>query len=84
MYSLSFQSRRSFLTIMSRLLRTFIPGNRYVTCDICGFDWRFNDMQRGINRQQKGLIVCPRCFDDVHPLDTPVKPPREKGPEPVR
>jgi hypothetical protein len=53
--------------------RTYIPGERKVTCDICGFEYRFSEMRRGVSGKQKGLIVGPACFDPVHPRDIPIK-----------
>jgi hypothetical protein len=58
--------------------KTYIPGDRLVECDICGFTYRFSQMRRGVSEEQKGYIVGPKCFDPVHPNETPVKirPPR--------
>lgn len=47
----------------------YIPGNRLVKCDVCGFDYRFSDMRRGVSGSQKGFIVCPPDFDPIHPRD---------------
>jgi hypothetical protein len=52
--------------------RTYVPGDRLVECDVCGFAYRRSDMRKGVG-QQKGLTVCPNDFDGVHPLDLPVK-----------
>lgn len=48
---------------------TYIPGDRLVECDVCGFIWRRSDMRKGVSQSQKGFFVCPDDFDDVHPLD---------------
>jgi len=50
--------------------KRYIPGDRLVECDICGFDYRFTQMRKGKAKGQKGFKVCPDCFDDPHPLDT--------------
>lgn len=52
---------------------TYIPGDRLIDCQICGFTYRRSQMRRGIFGNQKGLIVCPKDFDDVHPNEAPVK-----------
>lgn len=51
----------------------YIPGDRLITCDVCGFDYRFSDMRKGISFEQKGLIVCPTDFDPVHPREKKVR-----------
>lgn len=40
------------------------PGDRLVECDICGFTYRFSQM-----RKQNGFVVCPKDYDQPHPLD---------------
>lgn len=57
----------------------YIPGDRLVECDSCGFDYRFSEMKRGIMGSQKGLDICPVCFDYIHPNEdipelTPKRP----------
>lgn len=47
----------------------YIKGDRPVTCDICGYDYRFSQMRKGITGSQKGLNVCPPDFDPIHPND---------------
>ena len=48
-------------------LRTWIPGDRLVECDVCGFDDRFSRVRKGVSGTQKGFNVCPDCFSDKHP-----------------
>ena len=60
----------------------YIPGDRKVECEVCGFVYRFSQMRKGKIGNQVGLDVCPDCFDSDHPLDNvpPIKaelPPRE-------
>ena len=62
----------------------FIPGDRLVECEICGFTYRYSQMRRGVSRDQKGVIVCPDDFDLPHPNDEKPKIRTVKGPEPVR
>lgn len=50
----------------------YIPGDRLVECDVCGFDYRFSEMRRGVAKGQQGLEVCPVCFDRPHPRDEKV------------
>lgn len=52
--------------------RVFIPGDRLVSCDVCGFTYRRSEMRRGVTGTQKGLIVCPPDFDAVHPNEARV------------
>ena len=59
----------------------YIPGDRPVDCDVCGFTWNFSDMRKGLFKKQKGLAVCPDCFDEVHPL---FNPPRMRPKEKLR
>lgn len=47
--------------------RKYIPGDRLVDCDVCGFTYRRSQMRRGVTGKQKGLIVCPDDFDSIHP-----------------
>jgi hypothetical protein len=51
----------------------YIPGDRKTACDVCGFTYRRSEMRRGITGKQKGLIVCPEDFDDIHPNERRVK-----------
>jgi hypothetical protein len=53
--------------------RKYIPGDRPVECDICGFVYRFSQMRKGVMGNQKGFNVCPPCFDDIHPREIKVK-----------
>jgi len=62
----------------------YIPGDRKVECEVCGFVYRFSEMRRGISDRQKGLEVCPDCFDLPHPLDTVPNIKAEKLPREVR
>ena len=34
-------------------LTSYKRGNRWFVCDVCGFDYRFLDMRKGISEQQK-------------------------------
>jgi len=52
--------------------RVYIPGDRLVECDICGFGYRRSEMRKGIFGTQKGRNVCPRDFDEKHPNDDKV------------
>lgn len=51
----------------------YIPGDRLMTCDICGFDYRYSDMRKGVALGQKGRTVCPVDFDEPHERDTTPK-----------
>ncbi len=57
----------------------YIPGDRRVECDICGFVYRYSQMRRGVQLYQAGLIVCPRDFDPIHPRDKLITPPIEEA-----
>ncbi len=62
----------------------YTPGDRPVECDDCGYTWNFSDMRKGVAGKQKGLNICPDCFDSVHPLDNipkmrPAQPLRKVG-----
>ena len=59
-------------------LRGYKPYGRKVTCDVCGQKWRQGDMRKGVFGKQKGLDVCPRDFDQVHPNERNV-PSRREG-----
>lgn len=48
----------------------YIPGDRLVECDICGFTYRWSDIRKGIAEGQKGFSVCPTDFDPIHPRET--------------
>lgn len=43
----------------------FVPGNRWVECDRCGFDYRKNQ----IKLEWNGLAVCLKCWETRHPQD---------------
>jgi len=49
----------------------YIPGNRIVDCDSCGFTYRFLQMRRGVSKGQKGLVICPVCYSPIHPDEIP-------------
>lgn len=53
--------------------RVFIPGDRLVDCDICGFTRRRSEMRKGTTGSQKGFAVCPDCLDQKHPNDERIK-----------
>lgn len=58
--------------------RTFIPGDRLVECDRCGFGYRRSQMRKETGNLGRGLKVCPHCFDGPHPNDERV-PHRREG-----
>jgi hypothetical protein len=58
--------------------RGYIPGDRLVDCERCGFTYRFSQMRRETERTSRGLIVCPDCYDGPHPLEARV-PNRPEG-----
>lgn len=43
----------------------FRPGDRWLECDRCGFDYRLHEMKREWN----GLVVCRSCHEARHPQD---------------
>lgn len=43
----------------------FRPGDRWLECDRCGFDYRLHEMKREWN----GLVVCTSCHEPRHPQD---------------
>ncbi len=57
----------------------YIPGNRLVICDICGFEYRFSQMRKGVSGKQKGLNVGPVCFDPKHLNEDFVLKPKVEG-----
>lgn len=62
----------------------YIPGNRYIECDVCGFTYRFSAMKKGIAEGQRGWNVCPADYDPVHPRErrvklTPKQPTKDVG-----
>jgi len=62
---------------MARMTNRYIPGDRWVECDVCGFAYRFSEMRKGVAGKQKGLSVCPTDYDTVHPNEgwkLPFKP----------
>jgi len=63
---------------MVMMNRRYIPGDRWVRCDECGFGYRFSKMKKGVSLKQKGLYVCPKCFDERHSnTDWKLKPKQE-------
>ncbi len=54
---------------MVSMNQKIILGDRWVECDDCGFGYRFSQMRKGVQGGQKGLDICPSCFDPVHPED---------------
>lgn len=54
------------------MLRGYQPHGRKVVCDVCGWYWRQYDMRKGVAGKQKGLDVCPKCFDEEHPNERPI------------
>ena len=57
----------------------WIAGDRKYLCDICGFEYRFSQMRKGISGNQKGFDVCPDCFDERHPDEDHTFKPRKEG-----
>lgn len=57
----------------------YIPGDRLVECQICGFEWRFSQMRIGASGKQKGLIVGPDCFDLIHANENFILKPKQEG-----
>lgn len=51
-------------------VKGYIAGDRKVTCDVCGWTYRFSQMRKGVMGTQKGFDICPSCFDGVHPRKT--------------
>lgn len=51
----------------------YIAGDRKVTCDVCGWTYRFSQMRKGAMGNQRGLDVCPICWDVPHPREVAVK-----------
>lgn len=43
------------------------PGNHWVVCMRCGFDYRANEIVK--DKQKPGLLVCRDCFDGRHPQE---------------
>lgn len=44
---------------------TFVLGDYYVVCDICGFQYRRSECKKN----WKSQIVCPEDFEKRHPQD---------------
>ena len=59
------------------IIRGYQPYGRKVICDVCGQYWRQGDMRKGVMGKQKGLDVCPKDFDAVHPNERNVPSKRE-------
>ena len=59
--------------------RRYELGNRWVDCDICDFGYRFSQMRKGVSGSQKGLNVCPTCYDIRHENEDYVVPVRTEG-----
>jgi len=64
---------------MRRMDRRYIPGNRWVECDLCGFGYRFRQMRKGVAGTQKGFDICPECFDEPNPGDKWKMPVKKEG-----
>lgn len=41
------------------------PGNHWVECEVCGFDYRQDVMRE----RWDGVIVCPQDYETRHPQD---------------
>ena len=59
--------------------RRYIPGDRWVRCDECGFGYRYSQIKEGVSLRQKGLGICPDCFDYRHPNTDWRLPPKQEG-----
>lgn len=46
---------------------SYIPGENWMTCDICGHKFRASQMQRQPHGLWKGLWVCPHDSDNYNP-----------------
>lgn len=57
----------------------YIPGDRLYECEVCGFDYRFSQIRKGVSLNQKGFDVCPDCFDPKHPNEGYRIPNRTEG-----
>jgi len=44
---------------------TYIPGDPWMICDICGFKYRRSVMRKNY----KGQVVCPEDFESRHPQE---------------
>ena len=64
---------------MHKMDRRYIPGDRWVRCDECGFGYRLSQIQKGVSLRQKGHHVCPDCFDYRHPNTDWRLPPKQEG-----
>ena len=64
---------------MQRMNRIYIPGDRWVRCDECGFGYRYSQIRKGVSLRQKGLAICPECFDTRQPNTDWRLPPRQEG-----
>jgi len=43
----------------------YIPGDNWVSCDTCGFDYRRSQ----IVKDHDGYMVCKKCYDPQHPQE---------------
>jgi hypothetical protein len=57
---------------------SYIPGDNYMTCDICGHKFRASKMRRQPHGLWKGLWVCPNDYDDYNPQFEDIRLPSEK------
>ena len=64
---------------MHKMDRRYIPGDRWVRCDECGFGYRLSQIQKGVSLRQKGHHVCPDCFDYRHPNTDWRLQPKQEG-----
>lgn len=54
---------------------SYIPGDYYGACDVCGFKTRRSQMRR----RWDGAMVCLKDFEQRHPQDL-IKPIQERQP----
>jgi len=59
--------------------RGYIPGDRLVECEVCGFGYRHSRIRVGVMPRQKGLYVCPTCYDAWHPNEGWKLPQKAEG-----
>ncbi len=68
---------------MPKSLHRAIPGDRLMLCDICGYEYHVSDLKKGKAEGQRGLNVCEKDYDPIHPREnTPKLSPPKKVREP--
>jgi hypothetical protein len=70
---------------MHQLNAGYQPGNHWVNCMRCGFDYRASK----VKKEWTGLIVCEECWEPRHPQDfvrgvsDDITPPSPVNPRPA-